>query len=248
MGLEIFTSSGSFNPSTYGLKVGDLIQVLVVGGGGAGGGGRSVGPSGSASSFGSIASAAGGSGGDDYSTSSSSHASGGVNGGASYGYGGGGGGGGYVPFPSIPCTPGADSLTDSYGLGGAGGCYVSSGISDREYTKSLYGGSASRRSGMNGWVPFGGTPAKGGPSAKANDRGGGGAGGGYGAGGGGRGWGSNSYPYGAGGGGSGYIKVASHKLTSTSSIPVTIGNGGTWGEADTLPGGNGASGLVIVTW
>ena len=33
MGMVLFTVSGSFKPSDYGLSVGDAIQVLAIGGG-----------------------------------------------------------------------------------------------------------------------------------------------------------------------------------------------------------------------
>ena len=70
MGMVLFNKSGSFNPSSYGLSVGDLIQVVVVGGGG---GGAALGSqqsisvpragNGGSSSFGSYLTAAGGAGG-----------------------------------------------------------------------------------------------------------------------------------------------------------------------------------------
>ena len=37
MGFTIFTSSGTFNPASYGLKVGDMIHIIAIGGGGASG-------------------------------------------------------------------------------------------------------------------------------------------------------------------------------------------------------------------
>lgn len=78
MGYVLFESSGTFNPSTYGLVPGDTVQVIAVGGGGGGCGangaqynatssrsrnGGTAGAAGGASSFGNILSAAGGSGG-----------------------------------------------------------------------------------------------------------------------------------------------------------------------------------------
>ena len=39
MGMQIFESSGTFSPTTHGLKVGDVLQGVVVGGGGGGGNG-----------------------------------------------------------------------------------------------------------------------------------------------------------------------------------------------------------------
>lgn len=37
MGMEIFTESGIFKPSAYGLPVGSVAQIICVGGGGGGG-------------------------------------------------------------------------------------------------------------------------------------------------------------------------------------------------------------------
>lgn len=36
MDFTIFTSSGTFTPSNYGLKAGDIIEIICVGGGGGG--------------------------------------------------------------------------------------------------------------------------------------------------------------------------------------------------------------------
>ena len=36
MGMQMFTSSGTFRPADWGLKAGDMVQVVVVGGGGGG--------------------------------------------------------------------------------------------------------------------------------------------------------------------------------------------------------------------
>ena len=33
MGMQIFESSGTFDPKTHGLKVGDVLQIVCVGGG-----------------------------------------------------------------------------------------------------------------------------------------------------------------------------------------------------------------------
>lgn len=82
MGFVLFESSGTFNPSAYGLVPGDLLQVVCVGGGGGVAGtdyyvtdssaqygysSKSVKFDGSASSFGSFLTAPGGVGGkDDY--------------------------------------------------------------------------------------------------------------------------------------------------------------------------------------
>ena len=37
MGMQVFTKSGVFNPADWGLKAGDMVQVIAVGGGGGGG-------------------------------------------------------------------------------------------------------------------------------------------------------------------------------------------------------------------
>ena len=37
MGMEIFTSNGTFNPANWGLKAGDMLQIVCVGAGGGGG-------------------------------------------------------------------------------------------------------------------------------------------------------------------------------------------------------------------
>lgn len=39
MGMVIFEESGTFNPATFGLQVGDVLNIVCVGGGGGGGGG-----------------------------------------------------------------------------------------------------------------------------------------------------------------------------------------------------------------
>ena len=36
MGFQLFESSGTFNPSDWGLKAGDIISIVCVGGGGGG--------------------------------------------------------------------------------------------------------------------------------------------------------------------------------------------------------------------
>ena len=36
MGMQVFTKSGVFNPADWGLKAGDMVQVIAVGGGGGG--------------------------------------------------------------------------------------------------------------------------------------------------------------------------------------------------------------------
>lgn len=74
MGFTIFTSSGTFNPVSYGLKVGDALHIVCVGGGGGGSTfanalsngwdySGNAGSAGGASSFGSYVTAGGGLGG-----------------------------------------------------------------------------------------------------------------------------------------------------------------------------------------
>lgn len=74
MGFTIFTSSGTFNPADYGLKVGDNLHIVCVGGGGGGSTWAkgtqmgwqwtgNAGSAGGASSFGSYVTASGGLGG-----------------------------------------------------------------------------------------------------------------------------------------------------------------------------------------
>ena len=36
MGFQLFETSGTFNPATWGLKAGDIISIVCVGGGGGG--------------------------------------------------------------------------------------------------------------------------------------------------------------------------------------------------------------------
>lgn len=219
MGLEIFTSSGTFNPATYGLQAGDFIQVLVVGAGAGGDWGRD---SSNATYGGGLAGSiavktyklpntntinvtvgTGGSGG----TSASNHAKAGQSssfgavvsapGGAATGNGldsGAGGDGGYSPLLAQAFMQGGRASgtlgTDGGGDGGSNG-----GKGGKTYQRGAYGS-----------VPFGGSPAYGGS------------------------YGDGSSYYGGGGGGNGY------------------GAGGGAGGYPFASGGSGASGLVIVTW
>lgn len=68
MGYVLYTASGTFNPTAYGLSPGDALNLVLVGGGGAGyarnqNGNTAVGATGGTSSFGGIVSALGGAGG-----------------------------------------------------------------------------------------------------------------------------------------------------------------------------------------
>lgn len=91
MGMQIFTSSGQFNPADFGLQIGDILQGVAVGGGGGGGGGGgdNIGNGGNAGAGGFGGFGSGGGGGGGY-----GGGGGGGGGGSSSGGGGGGGGGG----------------------------------------------------------------------------------------------------------------------------------------------------------
>lgn len=115
MGFTIFESSGTFNPASYGLKAGDLLQIVCVGGGGQAlqnerDGASGVGTTGGTSSFGSYVTALGGSGSGFSSTGTQGGGKGAPRSGL---YQGGGGGGGY-------------------GGGGGGGC-------SSQYNRATYG-------------------------------------------------------------------------------------------------------------
>lgn len=211
MGMEIFTSSGTFDPAAHGLQAGDLIQIIAVGGGAGGdysggtGGGLSgkilikshvlqntnkisvtvgVGGTGGTSSNGAPTAGSSSSFGSIV-TAPGGEATGNIMGLAS------GGDGGYSPMFNKPFARGAPRGSTSNDSGGSGG------LSDAP------------NNGSPGIVPFGGTPAGGGGrflsgNANVSSIGGGSGGHGYGAG---------------GGAGASYAR-----------------------------GGNGASGLVIVTW
>ena len=114
MGFQLFETSGTFNPTTWGLKVGDCIHIVCMGGGGGGGGssysssetsaGHTTGTAGGTSSFGSVISSAGGSGGG-----ASVGSSGGAKG-ASFS---GAGAGGWMPNVCLP-SPGLEDVVEGY--------------------------------------------------------------------------------------------------------------------------------------
>lgn len=256
MGFTIFTQSGTFNPADYGLKIGDMIQIVCVGGGG----GLN---NGSASSFGSIVTSSGGAGcGSQY-------------------YGGEGGW-----HPSLPVTMCAaipdgmmtveqpysnaggscsrqvflsgssssiSTTTAYYGIGGmfggGVGSYVTGAIGG-------YGGTRTISSNQGSWNGIGGTGSS--ASAYGNNSGVnvtcqcGGGGAGYGAGGGG-GYAQGDYVAGPKKGGAhGQLKIVPYKLTSTSGIAITIGGGGSGGKTTNsnsyVQSGAGASGCVAIYW
>lgn len=264
MGMVLFTQSGTFKPSDYGLSAGDALQIVCVGGGGAGGG-SNTGGNGSASSFGSIVSAAGGNGGPaDASAAAQAFSSQGMaptrvgwinpNEGTYYPYNnlspcGGDGGHGWWPY-TLPTRVGASAAA---ALLASGSLAITLSQSGNMYDFVFSAGNISINS----------TAA----SAQAGGVGGcvgyydsghcyigiGGAGGiGYGAGGGGAGSSSNkaaNIRAGAGGNGG---QIITHNLILdsaqvTTSYAITVGAGGTNSRAYTT-GGDGANGCVAVFW
>ena len=194
MGLAIFTSSGMFYPSMYGLEVGDLIQALAVGAGAGGG-------------FGGYTSSPSIGGGLSGKMAIKSHILQNTDGiSVTVGVGGNGGispGGGDATagssssFGSIVTAPGGAATGNRMpqGSGGNGGYYP--GLNRPFARGTLYGNTSNDSGGSGGLegtavngapgiVPFGGTPASGGNYGRVGDyyRGGGCGGLGYGAGGG----------------------------------------------------------------
>ena len=127
MGMVLFNKSGSFKPSSYGLSVGDLIQVVVVGGGG---GGAALGSqqsisvpragNGGSSSFGSYLTAAGGAGGGSTRLTQGSYFGGysatarDSDGSRDYCVCAGGGAGGWHPYADIEGGHGQDGFAIGY--------------------------------------------------------------------------------------------------------------------------------------
>ena len=249
MGFLLYEESGTFDPTAYGLKVGDTIFVVAVGGGSSG---VSNGVNaGTASSFGSFVTAPGGSDKD----------------GQCVAFGNGGCGGFYPGEPRLSAPPlkigvtynapvvmyngagvtwtgsrgGTDTYRDEYIISGLGGGFA--GHTDQ--------GSISYEV-KAGDGNFNGIGAKGARATPASGSyaeqwlGGGGAG------------------YGASGGSvgdvvdeirsythlsaSGYIKKAMITLDSLDSIAVTVGQGGAEKASGAFRGGAGAPGCVCVCW
>ena len=268
MGFTIFTSSGSFIPSKYGLTPGDVIHVKCVGGGGAGGGSYSdsyVGSAGGASSFGSVLSAAGGLAGITNSTSlptaqiGSCQGSGAgqsvlPKGSSSYdAYYGGCGGHGWLPGVSMPTVAGcvlsqvpvniaavSSSALSMYPMQSAIPGYFSC---FGNYSAMTYNGTTTGQySAQTGY--FGGYGSIAGDGNYYCIAGAGGVG--YGAGGGG----AVSYSNGSGGSGGngGVITDIDYILTSADSIAVTVGSGGAGYGDNVHSGGGGARGCVAIWW
>ncbi len=239
MGMVIFEKSGVFNPADWGLIVGCVLQVICVGGGAGGKCLTTSGAAGGTSSFGSHVTASG--------ANSSLNSANGMGRG---GYGSwhsdsgaaGGGAGGYIP--GIPV----------YGGNGGDGDYIDSsatGMTTRT-APSLLGGKGNLIGDTSivelfSSLPFANLAA--GPGNKGAKGGRGSGGNGYGAGGGGGK--ANSTVGGGDGGNSGAIVFGAVILTSLDGIPVTVGAGGQGGvlfENENDSGGDGAPGVVIITW
>ena len=272
MGFTIFTSSGSFIPSRYGLSPGDVIHVKCVGGGGAGGGSSDneyAGSAGSASSFGSVLSAAGGLAGKTNSQTlptaqiGSCQGSGAgqsvlPKGSSSYdAYYGGCGGHGWLPGVSMPTVAGcvlsqvpvniaavSSSALSMYPMQSATLGYFScfGNYSAMSYNIDAYG----QYSAQTGY--FGGYGSIAISSSMSSYYGIAGAGGvGYGAGGGGAAHSGGGSSSGSGGNG-GVITDIDYILTSANSIAVTVGSGGAGNGNNVHSGGGGARGCVAIWW
>ena len=276
MGMVIFEESGTFNPADWGLQVGDMLQVICVGGGAGGvtvafpyyGQGWSVaeGTAGGASSFGSYISAEG-------ANTNVSNPNGMSKGGKGawtarpssssddrYAWPA-GGAGGFLPGASVFGGDGGDAVVYDFnaaswapvnthaptGLGGKGHWETPTDYQCEFFVDLPF---ANLKNGANG--------NKGATTTESKAA----AGNGYGAGGAGstdKSRGSLEYEpstY-ANGGNSGEMKIGSVKLASTAGIAVTVGAGGTGGtktyrdgysSTTTMTAGNGAPGVVIVTW
>ena len=266
MGFTIFTSSGSFIPSKYGLSPGDVIHVKCVGGGGAGGGAYAdsyAGSAGGASSFGSVLSAAGGLAGITNSKALPTAQIGSCQGsGAGQGmlpkgsssydaYYGGCGGHGWLPGVSMPTVAGcvlsqvpvniaavSSSALSMYPMQSATPGYFScfGNYSAMSYSGNIIG----QYSAQTGYFGGYGSIAVGNSGYYCIA----GAGGvGYGAGGGGA-----AHASGGSGGNGGVVTDIDYILTSADSIAVTVGSGGAGQGSNTFSGGGGARGCVAVWW
>lgn len=268
MGMTIFEQSGIFDPTRYGLGIGSVLHVIVVGGGESGGSSSSVDSGsnpGSNSSFGTFITALGGR----------------YNGNTCMGYGGfgeqnssgnsfgGGGGGGYLPgVPIYGGNGGSGSPYDSLpaGLGGAGGGITAlrdirlstSSSNVTTGTMPLVTGTVSSYANLR--VASIGTHTKdryydmSGLREINTTSGTGACGNGYGAGGGGWGYKWSTTADSAGkGGNSGELKIGEIVLANANTIPVTVGLGGSKHEyynQSTIKaiGLSGSNGVVIVCW
>lgn len=269
MGFSLFETSGTFNPSDYGLKAGDVINVVCVGGGAAGdyasAGYDSApaivkGSAGGNSSFGSYVTALGG--GPHGSTQGNAWGLPGIliN---SYPYSG-PGAGGWIPGVNASAQPIKYHIMTSPPPATTGGVQALALWNSTDGSMSFVGGSivtqfggtsnyvsdttyASTTSLKGNGFGVGAGPAQGSHNWRTGTpiigcAGGNGAG--YGAGGGG-GLNKNQNEFNVpGGGNSGEVKRVTVVLPNTNSITVTVGNGG---AANTY-GAPGAPGCVCIFW
>lgn len=226
MGFALFESSGTFNPASYGLIVGDTIQVVAVGGGHGGNGsdyssGEVRGSNGGTSSFGSFVSAPGGnavasagvtpplSGGD---------ASGCMGSDGEHGW------GSTLWHTSSIWSPGLDyDLLAYISANGAVGEIRNGGKTDLAENGEAYVNGVTTCAGGRGGLGYG---AGGGGGASASNR-------------------KGAQP--ASGGKAGTVKIVSVELTNLKAISVTVGTGGAGGSS-IANGGKGANGCVAVFW
>ena len=272
MGFQLFTTSGTFNPASWGLKAGDVLQIVCVGGGGGGSymhyesttSTSYQGSAGSASSFGSIISSAGGKGGNTAQTSMEQVGAnrGGQVGSVSVGgywyQCGGSGADGWLPghfgesgqigalyLPWFPDTvSGSSSSISSKRPNGLLGANQA-GISAFYGKRDINITYATSRSGIKtaSTSPYGYAGTCLYPQGSGHYAiSVGGAG--YGAGGGGASPDYTDRAYGTGGN-SGVINIISYALSNTNTIAVTVGNGGAGAPSG---GGGGARGCVAVYW
>lgn len=263
MGMVLFTQSGTFKPSDYGLSAGDALQIVCVGGGGAGGG-ASSGINGSASSFGSIVTAAGGNGGLNGSSAAAQPFSSQGTAPTRVGYVdsnsakyypyydnspcGGDGGHGWWPY-SLPPRIGSSVAATLFTSGAIALVYEQHGtmfdftvavgnVSVKSTAASVQAGGIGGCRGYNygSYIVIGV----------------GGAGGiGYGAGGGGAGWNNSGSTMIAGAGGNGGQIITHNLILNSSQVTtahtITVGAGGKT-VRDSNYGGDGANGCVAVFW
>lgn len=267
MGFILYTQNGSFNPASYGLTVGDVLFVKVVGGGGGGAGGEPATTGGAisqanggASSFGSILTAAGGLAGMHDPDKDAFKAF-------------------YRAYSNAPgiCNSSAEEYGNKnwyYGGAGADGWLPGAKCSDG-ICPLLYVPIVPISDGFNALTNL--TPKVAGrlcnmsnsgsftAQYSPNDNPFGGAGGisysygyayitigglGYGAGGGSAVY-NNSDAATGSGGGSGQIRDIVYTLPNLNAIPITVGAGGTGyyrSSYSTRSGGGGARGCVAIWW
>lgn len=260
--MKIFEASGTFNPSDFGLSVGDMIQIICVGGGGSGGCNYSMGNkvvngnAGTASAFGTIISAQGGAGGNCSLAPSSTvgqYLAGSVNNvtGAS------GGGGGWYPGTVHCGGTGIGASSSALDASAIVANMTTGGVGASENMPPLCSTAMGGGYGNKGYYAIAGTGCLGGIGAEGGrmDTGAGGTqiycsggGAGYGAGGGAASFGGNGIA-GAIGGNSGEVKQTSYILSDLNEINVTVGTGGAYvGYDSNIRSGKGANGCVCVFW